>query len=69
MAAEVHRGRATRDQPPPKPEKQKIHLKQATIERERERSSSTGRSRGSREEQAVVRELRERVEGRRKMNH
>ena len=64
VAAEVHGGRVTRDQPPPKPEKQKIHLKQATIEREREQSSSsTGRSRGSREEQAVVRELRERVEG------
>ena len=63
VTAVVHGGRATRDQPPPKPEKQKIHLKQATIERERERSSSTGRSRGSREEQAVVRELRERVEG------
>ena len=62
---EVQGGRTTRSQPPPKPQKQKIHLKNASSERRserrRERSSSGDRRGVSREEQAVVRELREKV--------
>ena len=79
VTAEVHKPRAGgSNQPPPKPEKQKIHLKHASTERRpdgggrrqveegggrRERSRSSQGRPLTHQEQAVIRELRERVGG------
>ena len=70
VTAEVHKPRAGGagggQQPPPKPEKQKIHLKHASTERStgrRERSRSSQGRPLTNQEQAVIRELRERVGG------
>ena len=70
VTAEVHKPRAGGSgQPPPKPEKQKIHLKHASTERRPDGSGRRERSRSSQgrplshQEQAVIRELRERVGG------
>ena len=72
VTAEVHKPRAGGSgggqQPPPKPEKQKIHLKHASTERRpdggrRERSRSSQGRPLTHQEQAVIRELRERVGG------
>ena len=69
VTAEVHKPRAGgSQQPPPKPEKQKIHLKHASAERRpederRDRSRSNQGRPLTDQEQAVIRELRERVGG------
>ena len=69
VTAEVHKPRAGgSQQPPPKPEKQKIHLKHASVERRpedgrRDRSRSNQGRPLTDQEQAVIRELRERVGG------